>query len=371
MTCPYFSKCGGCSLQHISYDQQLLHKKENLEKLFPGFDIQTHSDTEYGYRNRMDLIFHTDGIGFRKKGDYKKIINIDQCPISNSRLNEIITQVRSHFTEPDAFDIQKKTGTFRFAVIRTPSTGASVSFVLNQDSTRIDDATKRIEEFATKSNVENIVVTYVRANTEMTISSEYYVVKGSDMLCELILDKKLSYSVQGFFQNNSTMAQKMVAYTKEIFGKYTTQDKLLLDLYGGVGTFGICLADMFKSVHIVEDFAQSIEAAKKNISDNNIANAKATVCDAKSIQKLKINEPCFVLLDPPRSGMHKKAISQVCLLEPEVIIYVSCNPEQFAKEISQFAAQEYKLQSIALFDLFPQTPHMETISVFYRTKSTN
>jgi tRNA/tmRNA/rRNA uracil-C5-methylase (TrmA/RlmC/RlmD family) len=187
------------------------------------------------------------------------------------------------------------------------------------------------------------------------------------MLEESYLDRKFMYSVQGFFQNNHEMAEQMVAYSKELLMKHHTSDATLLDLYGGVGSFGIVNSDLFKDVLIVEGDKNCIDAAEKNITLNKCENVKAQFLDAKQLKKLEFPGRLFVVNDPPRSGMHPKALQQLRDLKPEVIIYVSCNVKQLAKELPKFA--EYDIKSAALFDLFPQTPHSEAVIELVRKEN--
>ena len=241
--CPYFGKCGGCSSQHIAYDVQLDNKRKQLSQSikYDQDSIEIFSGEPYNYRNRMDFIFHKSGLGLREKGDWKSIVDIERCAISDERLNELLKYVREYFKDigDEAFDVKRHSGTFRYAVIRTPSNDSSISFVLNSDSSNNGEAVSKIKEFAKHTKANNVVVTYVPSNTDVSISEEFFVVKGSDMLNEDYVDRSFSYSVQGFFQNNSAMAESMQEHVQSLIKKYDTKDLTLLDLYCGVGTFGI------------------------------------------------------------------------------------------------------------------------------------
>ncbi|MFH1440281.1 MAG: hypothetical protein ABIG89_06950 [Candidatus Woesearchaeota archaeon] len=427
--CRYFNKCGGCTAQHIDYHVQLDNKrkmlfdalktKENCKDSddpkindFKIEDIKVFSDEPYYYRNRMDMIFHNHaksgvenkygkiaGLGFREKGNWKNIIDVDECKISNEKLNELIKEVREFFgkngvinntnvhnnanNKVDVFDIVKQTGTFKYALIRTPQQDSAISFVLNKDSTKIGEAQELIKEFAKQTTANNILITFVSKKADMSVSEDYFVVKGRDVLEEMFLGKTFLYSIQGFFQNNSIMAEKMHKYVHALIKSYSndnnekTKTSNLLDLYGGVGTFGIINADLFNSVLSVESFQGCTDASNENIRLNKIENAKAICLDAKNLKKLKhsaetkINDnekintknfftkPLFVITDPPRSGMHPKTILELKELKSEVIIYISCNLNQLKKDLPKF--KNYNIKSAALFDLFPQTLHAEGI----------
>jgi len=359
VSCPFFGECGGCSSQHIDYSLQLDNKKKVLERAVNSNDIKVFSDKEYGYRNRMDFVFHSGGLGFRRKGKWFSVVPVDKCVISNDKINVLLKEVNDFFKGVDFFDLVKQSGTFRYAVIRTPSNDSSISFVLNEDSVRLSAAVEKIEEFAKISTANNIITTYVPAKHDESVSAEFFAVKGSDMLKESYLGKEFVYSVQGFFQNNSIMAEKMQDYVNGLLRSYSTKDAHLLDLYGGVGTFGIINSDLFKGVTIIESVQPCIDAANINIQNNNIKNSSAILLDAAKLKNVDLPSPLFVVTDPPRSGMDPKTIEQLKKLQPKVIIYVSCNVEQLSKDIPKF--KDYKVKSAALFDLFPQTPHSEAV----------
>jgi 23S rRNA (uracil-5-)-methyltransferase RumA len=363
--CPYFTKCGGCTAQHIDYSLQLENSKRILSKALKFDDIEVFSASPYNYRNRMDFIFHKKGLGFRKKGDYKKIIDIEKCPISNEKINVLLKEIRDFFEKPDYFDIHSKKGTFRYAVIRAPQKDSSITFILNSDSEKKQQAIEKVKEYAKMSSANNILIGFVPKNTDNSISEDYIVIKGSDMLKADYLGKRFFFHSQGFFQNNDEMAEKMHEYVNNLLKEESCKQKTFLDLYGGVGTFGIINADLFKESFIVEAYAGCIDAAKINLKENNISNAKTFVLDAKSISRLDIKKPFVAVVDPPRSGMSPVAITSLRRLDPDTIIYISCNPMKFSKELKRFE-KEYELKKVAIFDLFPQTTHFETVALLKR-----
>ncbi len=367
----YFNKCGGCATQHLDYKTQLANKKKRLIQEIGFKDVKVFSDEEWFYRNRMDMTFTNEGLGFREKGKWWKVIPVKECVISNHKLNELITEVNDFFgPEYDAFNVKTHEGTYKYAVIRTPQNDSSVSIVLNKDSKRLEDAVNKVKEYAKKSSANNVLITYIKAKSSQSIGEEYEVVKGSDTLTETIMGKTFKYSVQGFFQNNSVMAGKMHEYVHQLIASHTTQARKrlrafghakgdLLDLYGGVGTFAIINADQFERVTTIESFEGCTKAAEENIKLNKLKNVEAICMDAKRLKQVKLPEGLTVITDPPRSGMHQETIIQLKKLKPFHLIYISCNVEQLGKDLPKFT--DYKIKSAALFDLFPQTNHMESV----------
>ena len=357
--CIYFGDCGGCTNQNMDYSLQLENKRRQLLNAIKYEDISVHHGREYFYRTRVDMVFHPSGLGFRKKGDWRRLVDIEKCVISNERINTLLAEVRAAFAGADTFDVRRKCGTFRYAVIRAPQEDSSLSFVLNADSTHLLDAREKITAFAEKSSARNVVVTYVHHDSDLSISEDYFVVKGGDLLEESYLGRRFLHHVQGFFQNNYEMAEALHRYCRDIFKSHDTAGHHLLDLYGGVGTFGIINSDLFDKVSVVESFGQAIECAKKNIELNGVTNVTALALDAMRLKNLDLPKPLMVITDPPRSGMHPKTINQLNVLHPDLIVYVSCNIKQLGADLPKF--KDYRIKSAALFDLFPQTPHAEAV----------
>ena len=352
--CPYFGTCAGCDTQHIEYELQLKNKVKSLGMLtgFQHDKIGVFHGKEYNYRNRMDFIFQSGKLGLRAKGN--KVMDIEACPISGEKLNELILETREFFYKIKSSGLNPNI--FFYAVIRAPSMDSSISFVINESSMSKLKAVEMVKEFSKNSKAENVIAGFGRDNESTT--SRFMVIKGSEFLKEKFLGKIFFFHSQGFFQNNSSVAEKMIEYTKS---KLDSKKGHLLDLYGGVGIFGLSMSELFEKVTIVESFPLSAKCADENIRFNKIKNANAVCIDAKNINKLRFSEPLHVITDPPRSGMEHKALDKLIALNPQTIIYISCNPLQFRKEFIKFSRHGYKIKSVALFDMFPQTNHIEAV----------
>ena len=283
--CPYFGVCNGCTAQHISYEMQVENKRKMLVRALNCNEVKVFTGEPYAYRNRMDFLFHNKGIGLRKKRS-SEIVDVSECLICNLRVNQLLTEVRSFFKNDDAFNFREKRGTFIYAVIRATGEDCSISFVLNEDSSRTTETVEKVKQFSAKTTADHVVITYVSKEAEDSVSSTFFVVKGKDELQRSLLDKKFCFSVQGFFQNNSVMAEKMQEYVRELLKQYQGKKGQLLDLYGGVGTFGICNADLFLTVKVVEGDKIAVDFAKKNVLLNKTSNVEAINLDAKQLKKL-------------------------------------------------------------------------------------
>lgn len=353
MRCEHFGECGGCQAQHIEYGVQLHNKKRKICELLGLDDIDVFYGEPFGYRSRMDFTFTKRGLGLRRKKRWDSVVNIKGCAISNPRLNELVVEVNECFRGVDAFDLVKKTGTYRYAVIRTPPEDSSISFVLDPASRRISEALEKIEKFSKKTSASNIIVTY--SENDESVSDDYFVVKGRDVLSTRVLGNRFLFPVQGFFQNNPEVCEKMHSFVNEKLegGNH------LIDLYGGVGTFGINNAEKFKKVSVVESSKAAFSSCLLNIRDNKATNTSAECMSANKFDSIIGNGDISIIADPPRKGLDVKTVDKIRRSRPGSLVYVSCNPLELRKDLRKL--KEYRLEEVALFDMFPQTHHIETI----------
>src|SRR3989338_8858164 len=249
--CPYFESCAGCTLQHMPYQSQLQKKNENLSNLLKKYsfpEINVFYGEAFSYRNRMEFIATSKGLGLRGKDGSRKIVDIDHCPIALPQINTILSEVRKGFfhVHSSALPLHRL---MKGVVIRATLLGdSSLSFVLNEDHPKAAAEEKEkivgvIKEFSATTTAKNVVVTFVPSEKDDFYSSNYLVIKGNDFLQEKLSGRIFSFSIQGFFQNNSAMAEQMLDYVRKILLKYPTNTAELLDLYSVVGIFGVTCGD--------------------------------------------------------------------------------------------------------------------------------
>lgn len=357
--CPYFGQCGGCSYQDRDHPLQLEMKAAALKEAIRYDEIQVFSGQAYHYRSRMDFAFHAEGLGLRERGVFHRFVDIEECSISNAELNRLLKEVREYFTGVFYFDVKKRFGAFCYAVIRTPPGDSSVSIVLNKNDRKLERAKEKVQEYAEVSSADNVLITYAPYNRNVSVTDEYEVAKGRDTLSVTCLDKRFAFPVQGFFQVNHEMTEAVQSYIQSLFSDYETPHSHLWDLYGGVGIFGILNAGNFKEVTLIENDAASVKAAQKNIAANGVLNMQTIVLDAKRLKDLVVPASLCIILDPPRSGIHPKTLMRLSEVTPEVLLYISCNPKHLAHDLEKLT--RFQIKSAALFDMFPQTPHVETV----------
>ncbi len=355
--CEYFGKCGGCSGQHIDYTLQLENKKNRLSKVTNFSEVKVFSAKEYHYRNRIDFFFYPGGIGLRDKSG--KIIAVEKCVIAEEGINELLSEVKDYFLKNNLFNLNTPKSTFLSVTIRvTHCNDSGLCFVLNENSPLLDQGVEAIKSFSKQSSAKNILIN-VGASLDTINYAEELLIKGENKLEEKYLGKTFYHPLNSFFQNNFVLAEKMQEQVHALLESYGTTSSYLLDLYAGVGTFGIINANLFKAVTLIENVSSAIAMAKLNIIKNEVKNAEALVLDAKHLRRIKFKQPLWVITDPPRSGMEMQTIQQIKELKPIVLIYISCNLEQLRKDLLKF--KNYKVNSVALFDLFPQTLHAEAV----------
>lgn len=347
-------------------ERELEDKRRRLERLLGGFPVLVRAAPPTGARSRMDFVFHPAGLGLRRPGTWREVEDVASSPLAEPRVNELLAEVREAFRGADAFDPRRRTGTYRYAVLRATREESSVSIVLNPESPGREAALERIRQWAPRASATHVLATFVPPHRDASVSEDYIVLKGRDRLRERLLDRTFEFPIQGFFQNNRAMAEEMLRHTRAIWEARGGREATLLDLYAGVGTFGIAAADLFREVVLVESYGPAIESAERNALANGARNVRAVRADAaEALESLGLSGPLHVLLDPPRGGVARRLLEALRSLGPETIAYVSCNPERMRDDLS--ALEGYALAGASLFDLFPGTPHLEAIVELHRT----
>jgi 23S rRNA (uracil1939-C5)-methyltransferase len=398
--CIHFGICGGCRLQHLSYDTQARIKELQVRKYFQQIltpSVTFHSiisaPDEWQYRNKMEFSFSSDSaknnyLGLIMAHGRGRVMNLTECHLTNPWFIEALTAVRNWWlqSELEAYHMMKNTGSLRTLTVREGKTTGDRMVMLTV-SGNPDFALQRhhLDSFvrALKESVEPT------ANATLSIflriqqiakgmETEYFEMhlNGKDHITEnlsIILkdsDEKapMSFTVSptAFFQPNS--AQASVLYSKAIeLGSFSKED-VVYDLYCGTGTLGICIAKHVKTVIGVEISREASLDARTNAKHNGLENY--TVYTGGVSQILKENafvKPDVIMLDPPRAGLEASALKQIVELNAPKIVYISCNPETQSGNIKDLIDAGYKLIAIQPIDQFPQTAHIENIALLTRS----
>lgn len=372
--CEYFGWCGGCTSQDIPYAEQLLQKQNILRETFalkgialPQFEVR--GNEQWHYRNRMDFTMFFKGFGLRRRGRYDFVEEIRQCPLANEKINIALTELWAWYDaykpQLEHFHIRSQQGTLRQCTLRAPIFGKETTaiFMLNGDSPRLEEQRLVIRDFADTCKIDNVLVGAIPAKSNAGLPPMVEVLKGDVLIREQLGPVPLTYHALGFAQGNPQGFMCILKHIREYLLELKRPAKLI-DLYGGAGTFGLYLADIFSSVEIVDNEGVNSECAKATVQLPQYSHVQVTCADASTIADIDAREAVLVL-DPPRAGIHPKTLKKIIAAQAPVLVYVSCNPKQLALELPAFL-EEYDLISFFVYDLFPNTPHTEAVVILQK-----
>ncbi len=368
--CPFAGRCGGCAWQQMDYAAQLRWKKHLVQTAL-GIDVPDvlpSPDTFY-YRNRMDYVFGTDGnLGLKEPEKWWSVLDLTDCFLLSPEAPRILAEVRLWAKRHALtfWDSRHGTGLLRYLMIREGKhTGERLVNVVTSAELLPTDAARdlvsRLSPLAT-----SIVHGVQPKITDLSLAETFTVLHGSLEFHEKLADRTFAIHPNSFFQTNTKGAEQIVTILRDIFGTGRA-DQALLDLYCGVGALGICLADRFKTVRGIEVDAQAIALATQNAAANGIANVtfeSSKVEDVVTRPGAALAELLSgsdaVILDPPRAGLHPRVVKTLAASGPAEAVYVSCNYRALARELPEILTA-YRIASIRCVDLFPHTPHVETV----------
>ena len=375
--CPHFRVCGGCQSQHVPYDKQLEFKTEAVKKLFEKDEIPmgeflgiVGSDEQYEYRNKMEFSFgdfEKGGelcLGMHVKGSSFKILTTDSCILVDSDYRDIMTFTLEYFREKafPHYRVMAREGYLRNLIIRKAYNTKEIMINLvttSQIDFNLEEFKSKLLELNLKGNIASILHTVNDSLSDAVIADKINILYGKDYITEEILGLKFKISPLSFFQTNSKGAEKLYGLVREFLGN--AEDKTIFDLYCGTGTIGQITAANAKKVIGVEIIEEAANAANENAKLNGLNNCNFIAGDVtKVIQDLK-ETPDIIILDPPRTGVHPKALQYVVDFNAKEIIYVSCNPKTLVQDLKYLQEQGYNIEKSILVDMFPNTPHAEVV----------
>ncbi|EJP6471083.1 23S rRNA (uracil(1939)-C(5))-methyltransferase RlmD [Clostridium botulinum] len=375
--CPHFHQCGGCSTQYISYKKQLELKKTQLLKLFKNKGIEgfeflgvEKSPEEYEYRNKMEFTFgdmEKGGdltLGMHVKNRSFSIITVDNCQIVDGDFRSILTTVVNYFNEKGLpkYRVMSHEGFLRNLVIReAKNTGEILVNIVTTSQMEFDF--KEIMDILLKGEykgeIKGILHTINDTLSDVVQVDKLEVLYGRDYIIEELLGLKFKIAPEAFFQTNSKGAEILYSIVKDFLGDASS--KVVFDLYCGTGTIGQIVAPKAKKVIGVELIEEAVKAANENAKLNGLNNCEFIAGDVAKVIKDVKQKPDIIILDPPRPGVHPVALEYVVKFAPKEIIYVSCNPKTLVNDLEYLIDNGYKLEKVKGMDMFPHTPHLETV----------
>jgi len=392
-SCTHFGSCGGCTWQNLPYEEQLSLKKRQVEAMIEqaGYDFTIEgicgSPIHEGYRNKMEYTFGDEEkggpltLGMHKRNSFYDIVPISQCRIVDPDFNIILKAVLSYFRKKGQtyYHRMRHTGFLRHLVMRRAVKTGDILINLVTTSQDILDEKEftqavlsctpsfivpgmrenRIPEYKIDGNITGILHTINDSLADVVKSDETRILYGQDYLEEYLYNMKFKVTPFSFFQTNTLSAEVLYGKVREYVGD--TKDKVIFDLYSGTGTIAQVLAPVAKKVTGVEIVEEAVEAARKNASDNGLSNCEFIAGDVLKVVDELQDKPDIIVVDPPRDGIHPKALNKIIDFGVKEIVYVSCKPTSLMRDLASFYEAGYEVKRCCLIDQFPGTVHVETV----------
>lgn len=374
--CKPFGECGGCSYQRMYYPQELEYKEKQLREHFgaAGIDLSNFcihpSPKERAYRNKMEYTFGDQEkggplfLGLHRKGRFYEIVDTTTCNIVDEDFETIRKGTQAYFRELGTPYYRKgnHTGVLRHLVVRYSETKPQIVVHLVTSSQGEVDAeayAKFLLSLRVYSKITGVVHTINDGLGDTVQSDISHVVYGSPDIYETVHGLDFRISPMSFFQTNTKGAELL--YERAIAACGDREGKVVYDLFSGTGTIGQILSQHVKRVVSVEIVQDAVNDAIENAKRNKITNMEFICGDVLEVLDNLKETPDLIVVDPPRMGIHPRAIPKIARLDCETIVYVSCNPVTLVQDLEVFKEWGYGVKTIECVDMFPRTPHVETV----------
>lgn len=375
--CPIYKECGGCQLQHLSYEGQLLAKQKQVRDVLTRIgkleNVTVHPtlgmSDPWRYRNKSQVPIgeHEGGLigGFYQQRSHQ-IIDMKSCLIQQEKNDEVIQKVKDICNKNGvrAYDEQRHKGDLRHIMARYGLVTGDVMIVLVTKSKDLPNRKKIIADITENiKGVKSIVQNVNNKKTNVIMGDETRVLWGQEVIYDYIGDVRFAISARSFYQVNPE--QTKVLYDKALEYAALTGKEEVIDAYCGIGTISLFLAQKAKSVFGVEIVPEAIEDAKRNAELNNITNANFAVGKAEEIIPAwyeKGHKADVLVVDPPRKGCDEALLQTIIDMKPKKVVYVSCNPGTLARDLRVLEDGGYRTVEVQPVDMFPQTTHVECVA---------
>lgn len=402
--CAHFGECGGCSYQTLPYEEQLKLKASQVKALIDEvckdyeFEGIKGSPIQWEYRNKMEFSFgdeFKDGplaLGMHKKGSFYDIVTVRDCRIVDEDYRKIHVCVLEHMAERNVTYHHKmshkgclrhllvrkavKTGEIMIALVTAGQYGDANVTVLSDmgivdEVSRKEKALQAENYLGLKAMCDKLLglelrgtitgILHIENNSLADVVQSDYttLLYGQDFFYEELLGLRFKISPFSFFQTNSLGAEVLYETARSYVGE--TKDKLIFDLYSGTGTIAQMLAPVAKKVVGVEIIEEAVEAAKRNAALNGLNNCEFIAGDVLKMLDTIDEKPDLIVLDPPRDGIHPKALLKIINYGVDRMVYISCKPTSLARDLVVLQAEGYKVEKVCCVDMFSNSVHCETV----------
>ena len=390
--CSNFPACGGCMYQTMSYENQLAMKETQIRELLEdalvrGGQVDENgladfewegihgSPIEFGYRNKMEFSFgdeYKDGplsLGLHKKGSTYDILNTDDCKLVHKDMTDILICVREFFREKGASYYRKlqHTGYLRHLMLRRGVTSGEILVHLvttTQEEYDLEPLKEQLLALPLEGKIVGIMHILNDSLSDVVQSDETRILYGQDYFYETLLGLKFRISTFSFFQPNSLAAEVLYNIVREYI--QNTSGMEVFDLYSGTGTIAQLLAPVAKEVIGVEIIEDAVKAARENAKLNGLDNCRFIAGDVLKVLDDLTEKPDVIVLDPPRDGIHPKALPKILSYGVNRIVYVSCKATSLARDLAAFLAAGYRLEKACCVDQFCETVWTEVVALLVK-----
>jgi len=376
--CPHFGCCGGCRWQNIPYSAQCRLKAEivksaldSVKGIEPVGEVPfTPSADEYYYRNKMEFSFDSPPgsgmtmLGLHEAGKFNSVFDVHNCRLLSEQSNRIVEKVRNYVLERSlsVYGLKSHTGLLRYLVIRE---GKNTGEVMVNLVTSGEEFTSE-DEFAdlitgSFPKVTSLYLSINRSPGSTATAQERRLLRGVETIVDRIGEFSFSISPDAFFQTNTVQAKNLYDTIRD-FSALTGVENLL-DLYCGTGTIGIYLARGAKTVTGIEISQDAVNDARTNAKMNGVSNCAFLAGAVEDVLEEQGENFDVVVCDPPRAGIHPRALYDLVRMRIPRMVYVSCNIKALPGDLEMLAMAGYRLKNVRAFDMSPHTPHVETVAL--------
>jgi len=379
--CSHYPACGGCRFQDLAYDAQLAAKEawvaDSLRRIGglpdPPLEPAVPAESPFHYRNKLEYSFTSTpsgpALGFHRAGRWDEVLEIERCwlttDLGNAVRRAVVQWARSQSLE--AFSQADQTGYLRHLVVREGRNTGQVLVVLVTAPGELRGRAELVGALQAFPEVRSIHWAVNPTPAEVT-NLPTTLLAGDEAIEETLLGRRFRIRPNAFLQTNTAMAERLYELAIDFAG--LTGEETVYDLYCGIGTIGLCMADSALTVWGVEISEESVACALENAELNGIANAAffaGEVADAIEELRPRAGDPDVVVVDPPRAGLSGKALRRLARIGAPRIVYVSCNPTTLAGNVKELTGEwGYRLERARPLDMFPHTPHVETVALLSR-----
>ena len=382
--CSIFPACGGCMYQTMPYEEQVKMKEGQIRRIMDPvvkgeylFEGVKHSPKEFHYRNKMEFSFgdeFKDGplsLGLHKKGSTYDVLTAGDCQLVHEDMDKILLCVLNYFKERNVSYYKKMqhVGYLRHLLLRRGDTTGEILVNLVTTTQEEYDLTPLVEELLAlelEGKIVGILHILNDSLSDVVKSDETRILYGQDFFYEKLLGLEFKITPFSFFQPNSKGAEVLYETVREYIGDIDNQ--VVFDLFSGTGTIGQVLAPVAKKVIGVEIIEEAVEAAKENAVRNGLSNCRFIAGDVFKVLDEIEEKPDVIVLDPPRDGIHPKALPKILNYGVDKIVYISCKMTSLARDLEMMQLAGYRVEKMTAVDQFCETVHCETVVLLSHKK---